>query len=351
MSKRLGEKTYKEIFEQPDALQAVNDSFATIFNTFNKVFEGIDPEEIIFTGCGTSLYLAQTSAAAFSYYNSITAKAVPCSDLIMFPEMYIKEKKVLVVPITRRSDTSEVKMAIQKVRQHPNVTTLSVTCDERSKEYNDYYVLSPAAKEESVVMTKSFTSMLYINILMALSAAGETKLIEKAKRIPDLCRKFMDVFNTTSKAIIEENANLNLYITLGQGPLYGVANECMNKIKEMAIANTEAYYSLEYRHGPMALADNNTLITLLASNDAGDMEVNLMKQMKGYGAKLFIVGDKLSEEMENTADYLIELDSDLNDFELAVLAGISGQLLGYHASIAKGLDPDFPRNLSQAIIL
>ncbi len=51
------ELTYKEIYGQPVSFQAVNDTLDTIFKTLDEVFaEKYD--EVIFTGCGTSLYFS-----------------------------------------------------------------------------------------------------------------------------------------------------------------------------------------------------------------------------------------------------------------------------------------------------
>ncbi|GKX31888.1 sigma factor regulator FecR [Vallitalea longa] len=351
MEKKLGKYTIKEIFEQGDAFSGVIETLDEITETINKVFSEVNPDEVIFTGCGTSLYLAQTSASVFSKYNNITAKAVPCSELYLSPETYIKGDRCLVIPITRRSDTTEVKMAINKVRSKDNVKTLAVTCDENSKEYNDYYILSPKAGEHSIVMTKSFTSMIFINLILAFTVAGEKEMLNKLKEMPENYSKVIDGINDTCEQIIDDNKDLNLYITLGQGSLYGIANESMNKIKEMAISNSEAYYSLEYRHGPMALVDNKTLITQYITKECEELEATLIKEMKEYGAKIFIIGDKLTNETKKYADYYIELDCGYNADLITPLVAISGQLLGYYCAISKGLDLDSPRNLSQAIIL
>ena len=64
---------------------------------------------------------------------------------------------MLILPITRKSYTTEVRMAIDKVRTYPQVTTLAITCDKDSEKYNDYYILSPDTAEDSVIMTRSFT--------------------------------------------------------------------------------------------------------------------------------------------------------------------------------------------------
>ena len=55
------ELTYKEIYGQPASFQAINDTLEDIYQVLDQVFaEKYD--ELIFTGCGTSLYLAQAAA-------------------------------------------------------------------------------------------------------------------------------------------------------------------------------------------------------------------------------------------------------------------------------------------------
>ena len=53
--------TYREIYGQPESFQAILDTLPAIEKTLDEVFA--EPyDQLIFTGCGTSLYLAQTSA-------------------------------------------------------------------------------------------------------------------------------------------------------------------------------------------------------------------------------------------------------------------------------------------------
>ena len=104
MEKKNSSLTYSEIYGQADSFAAINAALPAIFATLDKVFA--EPyDELIFTGCGTSLYLAQTAAHAWCAYNATPAKAVCCSELYFFPEVYLKGKRVLVLPITRKSYT------------------------------------------------------------------------------------------------------------------------------------------------------------------------------------------------------------------------------------------------------
>ena len=75
MEKKNSALTYAEIYGQADSFAAINATMPAIQETLDKVFaEKYD--ELIFTGCGTSLYLAQTAAHIFSEFNDIPSRAV-----------------------------------------------------------------------------------------------------------------------------------------------------------------------------------------------------------------------------------------------------------------------------------
>lgn len=342
--------TYGEIFQQPESFAAINESLETIYKTLDEAFKDNEYDELIFTGCGTSFYLAQTAAHVFSSYTKVPSKAVPCSELFFFPETYVEGKKVLVLPITRKSYTTEVRNAIDKVRSFPGVKSLAITCDPDSSVYNDYVILSPDTAEDSVIMTRSFTSMVYLAVVMAMYVSDNKADIEAMKNYDVMAKEMLAGMDKLAKQIMDEHKDLNLFITLGQGEFYGVANECMNKIKEMSLVNSEAYYSLEYRHGPMSLVDDKTLILVLVNEKALETDAKLVTQMNGYGATTVVVGEGVKAAMPD-AHYHYELTYGLSSAQYAPAIGFIGQLLGYYIAELKGLDADHPRNLTQAIVL
>ncbi|MEG0688287.1 MAG: SIS domain-containing protein, partial [Hungatella sp.] len=349
MEKKNSELTYREIYQQPESFEAINNTLGDIFSVLDKVFSE-NYDELIFTGCGTSLYLAQAAAHAFSTYHAIPAKAMCCSELYYFPETFVKGRKVLVLPITRKSYTTEVRMAIDKVRSYPNVKTLAITCDKDSAIYNDYVILSPETAEDSVIMTRSFTSMVYLSVVMAMYVGGKKDEITAMGNYGDSARDALKKMDALAKQVIEEHAELNLFITLGQGIYYGVANECMKKMKEMGLSNSESYYSLEYRHGPMSLVDENTLIILLSNPTTVSEDEKLMKQMNEYGAVTLVVGNTASKDFVGM-NYCLDLPYDYNDMQNAALIGFIGQFIGYYIAEKKEIDADTPRHLSQAIVI
>ncbi|MBE9389341.1 SIS domain-containing protein [Vagococcus salmoninarum] len=346
----MNNQTYKEIFLQSESLARINEELAIIVAELEKVFpeKAASYEKVIFTGCGTSLYLAQSAAHFFMDYTGVEAVAVPCSELYFFTELNLGSQKVLVVPITRKSHTTEVRMAIDKVRSFKNVKTLAITCDPASEAYNDFMIVASETAEKSVVMTRSYTSMLYLSLITALFVGGEMAELDKLKDINLLCHSLLIEMDEMAKKIISENQNLDLYITLGQGEFYGVANECMNKMKEMGLVNSEAYHSLEYRHGPMSIANQKTLILTLAHSKCTEYDDKLLQQLKGFGCTTVAIGKNVKSM---TADYTLATPKELSDSQLSIFLGILGQLLGIYIADNKGLDPDKPQNLTQAIVL
>lgn len=343
--------TLGEIYLQDESFAAINGTLPEIYRVIDEVFVQ-HWDELIFTGCGSSYYLAQTAAFAFSSYTGIPAKSVPCSELYFFPEAFVgKGRKILVLPITRKSYTTEVVMAVTRMRSFDGVKSLSITCDPDSSKYNDYMIISPRAAEDSVVMTRSFTGMVYLTVILALRVAGRLQELEKlTEGYAEMAAALLLVMDSLSRRIVSENPDLSLFVVLGQGVNYGIANECMNKMKEMGLASSEAYHSLEYRHGPMSLVDCNTLIIMLGNDASIQYDVQLMEQMKGLGAVTLAIGENASLNFP-FCQYILNLDYRRNSLEYSAVIGFIGQFMGLYIAERKGLDADHPRHLSQAIVI
>jgi hypothetical protein len=44
------------------------------------------------------------------------------------------------------------------------------------------------------------------------------------------------------------------FVFLAQGPLFGIASECMLKVTESSSSYAQVFHSLEFRHGPKSIA-------------------------------------------------------------------------------------------------
>src|ERR1700761_2313004 len=117
----------------------------------------------LFVGCGTSFYLAEAAAASWTLLTGENARAVPASEILLFPSLSQTEPaEVQAVVISRSGRTSEAVRAAHTLKRTLKVPTLGLTCAQRSalEAECDATIVLKAADEKSTVMTRSFTSML-----------------------------------------------------------------------------------------------------------------------------------------------------------------------------------------------
>jgi glucosamine--fructose-6-phosphate aminotransferase (isomerizing) len=148
-----------------------------------------------------------------------------------------------------------------------------------------------------------------------------------------------------------ENHTFADYVFLGQGPLFGIASEGQLKVKEMSRSYAQVYHTLEFRHGPKAIAGPETLITFLLSESGYEEERKVLEEMKALGATTLVIANKADDAARQNADFLLELHLDVPECVRQVGYLVTLQLLGLYTGTKKGYDIDSPRNLTRAVIL
>jgi glutamine---fructose-6-phosphate transaminase (isomerizing) len=347
--------TWNEILSQAGVWQSVleelrkSPAIAEILGEFNG------KREFLFVGCGTSFYLAEAAAISWTLLTSKPARAIPASEVLLFPTLVSAEGSGLqAVVISRSGRTSEAVRAASVLSQELRIRTIGITCCGGSSELEracETTIKLSVADEQSTVMTRSFTSMLICLQVLAARSAGNEQFVEGmrsmaeefAPRIPAIAQQMEEFVARQSFAD---------YAFLGQGPFHGIAREAALKVMEMSCSYSQFFHALEFRHGPKAIVSPATCLTFLLSESAREAETEVLEEMKELGGVTVAVCNRASGETQQAPDLVIELGSNVAS-ELALLAPsiVPCQLLGYFTAIRKGLNPDQPRNLSRVVLL
>ncbi|MEA4884480.1 MAG: SIS domain-containing protein [Clostridia bacterium] len=310
---------------------------------------------VIFTGCGSSYYIAQSGAAAFrAFTRHDRVQALPASEVTLYWPYWAPAgppHASTLIPISRSGDTSETISAIQAYKERTQGMVMAVTCAQNGEMARTLpgAIVMPESDEPNVVMTRSATSMLYALTLMGAMWAGDDAAIKRMESVPEAARA---AFESSEKAISQAIGDRipEKIVYLGGGPFYGLAEEGKLKVKEMSLASSEAYHPLEFRHGPMSMADSGMLIVLIASDSGLAGEAKLISHMKSFGVRTLVIHDRPCEELA-CADYSVFINSGLPEHErLAAYLPVL-QLIAVYITKARGLDPDHPRNLSKVVVL
>lgn len=343
-----GQHTYSEIMSQPAVWAEVIESFYSSQDQVAGAYRAINPSNVIFIGCGSTYYLSQVAAALFQGLTDIPARAAPSSELILFPEQTVADTdRTLLVAISRSGTTTETLQAVSQFRKMGGRAVWVISCYPESElaQGGDLTLLASAAHEQSVAQTRSFSSMLILAQGLAAAVAGKD-----TKGLASLPRSLDSLLVNTGELLEDLGSRIDLrrIFFLGSGYQYGVANEAMLKMKEMSLTNSEAFHFMEFRHGPMSMATEEALIVGLFSEGARPHEEQVLTEMKALGAHTL----GLNASHRSGYEYEVVFDKDaIPAWALPALYLPPLQLLAYYRSIAKGLDPDNPRNLAAVISL
>lgn len=306
--------------------------------------------EWIFVGCGSSFYLAQIAASSWSILTGSPARAIPASEILLFPELF--PAPCQPVFISRSGRTSEIVEAAQYAESDLGIQSLAITCGMGTpiEEICSQVVRLSSADEKSTVMTRSFTSMLLALQALAAVRASSKSFLTSLQALPTQAALRLDSMQGSVRSLVDKQTYAD-YVFLGQGPFFGVAQESMLKVKEMSCSYAQAFHTLEFRHGPKAIVSPETLLTFFVSESGFADEISVLREMKELGGTTLVISNSITAAIRASADYSIELSLDVPEVARAVAAVMAGQFLGFYTGMRKGFNPDRPRNLSRVVML
>jgi glucosamine--fructose-6-phosphate aminotransferase (isomerizing) len=342
--------TYDEILHQPDSWQETLNRMPGIWENIAPHLDTSSVTHALFIGCGTSLYIAQTAAHTFTELTGITAAAVPASEVFLSSASILPGAGSIVAFIISRSGTtSEGLLAADYLRSLGNrATTIAITChdDTPLAAKCDAAIELPFAAETSVVMTQSFTTMLLALQMVAASWAANQAMLDALRELPAAFHHHLPDFERFAETYGDTTAFAST-IFLGLGPNQGLAEEGTLKLKEMTQQHCEAYNPLEFRHGPISIVDQESLVILIEGNRESRYIEDVERDIQRYGAQVV----RLAPYDSGVIQEGLILGENLGDLARCCLYLPPLQLLAVCRAQSSGLDPDRPRNLNQVVVL
>lgn len=252
-------------------------------------------------GCGTSWFMAQSYAALRETAGHGETDAFAAS------EAFIDRGYDAVVALTRSGTTTEVLELVERIKGR--IPTIGVIGDETSPLVSlvDEAVLLPFADEQSVVQTRFATTAL----ALFRASLGE-----------DLTAAIADAAAVLTEPGDDELRDADQFTFLGRGWTIGLAHEAALKLRESSQSWTESYPSMDYRHGPIAIAAPGRVTWQFGAAPDG-----LAAQVEATGARF----------EQRSIDPLADL--------------VRLHRVALDRAVARGLDPDEPRNLTRSVIL
>jgi glucosamine--fructose-6-phosphate aminotransferase (isomerizing) len=360
----------KEINEQPETIQKAYNYGGRISNNIIKL-GGLDQilnitsyiEYIYLIGCGTSYNAALAGEIYLNELNKFVT--VKCINACEFTENCLPNIKnystLMCVFLSQSGETLDVFNCL-KICKNKRCLTMGIInkVDSLLAREVECGVYLNAGLEISVASTKSFTSMLVVLSLVSMwfvnNHHNNNMKINSLRFLSHSLKQMLFSNSITSKlTALRDNIILKNYSSifiLGKHKLYPVACESSLKIKEVCYIHCEGFSAGSLKHGPFALLDNTNLTLLLIdSNDI--INYNNMKstyyEIIGRETNLFVITNSQNVINElQIAEHSCMLINKL-DYYNEILFTVLLQKLAYMISIAKGINPDKPKNLAKVV--
>jgi fructoselysine-6-P-deglycase FrlB-like protein len=261
----------------------------------------LEGSRVALVGCGTSFYIAQAAAAARE------SLGLGETDAFVASEMPAGRSYDLVVAISRSGTTTEVVRALDTLPPGGRSVAISTDAGTPVVSAATDAILLPFADEESIVQTRFATTTLALlrahlgHAVDSAAASAERALAADLPLSP---------------------ADFDQFVFLGTGWTVGLAGEAALKFRETGGAWAESYPAMEYRHGPISVAGERTVVWIL-----GEVEPELVDDIRATGASV----------LESRGDPMAEL--------------VLVQRAAVALARSRGLDPDRPRHLTRSVVL
>lgn len=342
--------TYREALAQPESWSETLRSTPAQWGGVAGRLDLPARPHYLFVGCGTSYHLAHSAAHSFQEITGRVAGAAPASEVFLSPRSTVPAGVPIVAfVISRSGSTTEALIAADYLREKvPDARVVALTCGEGTELAARAHaaIELPHAAEESVVMTRSFTSMLLALQVVAAEVAGDRGLRRELERLPGLAADLLASFEGLARAV-GSDLGLGHFVYLGLGAYFGLAEEATLKLKEMTQVPCEAYNPLEFRHGPVSILTSGTAVVMLEGERDREYSRGVEGDVKRLGARLVTVAPFDSAAAHET----FLLPGGLSDLARCVLYLPAVQLIAYYRALALGLDPDRPRFLSRVVVV
>lgn len=256
-------------------------------------------QRVAVVGCGTSWFVAQSYAAARE------AAGHGVTDAYTASEARLARGYDLVLAISRSGTTTEISEVLASCTT-PS-TLLTAVAGGPAAAHADHEIVLAFADEQSVVQTRFATSVL----ALLRTAQGE-----------DMTLAVADAERALQAELDPAWVAADQITFLGSGWTVGIAHEAALKLRESSQSWTESYPAMEYRHGPVAIAQPGRVVWVFGPVPAG-----------------------LADDVADTGATLVTSAWD----PLAHLVQV--HLLAVARAEARNLDADAPRSLTRAVVL
>ncbi len=296
---------------------------------------------ICIAACGTAYHSALTGADLLEEALRVPVTAELASEFCC--RRPLLGKNTLVLAVSQSGETADTLAAgLLAKKGRARLAVLTNAGYSSLARLADYRFLTAAGVEVGVAATKTYAAQLsFFYALAAFLRGGRAAFLEK---FPAEHRRLLREEGHIRRLAASVAGAQGIYF-IGRGADYPSALEGSLKLREVSYLPSAGYAAGELKHGSIALMDKNAVVVaVVTQKNLKEKSKNAVCEVRSRGAKVIAV----TPFPDIPADAVIQLPACPQKY-YPLVSEVPLQLFAYHTALARGLDPDRPRNLAKSV--
>lgn len=338
---------HDEIFEQPAAIRRALTAGVDPVRALVAAIRRSDIRYIVLAARGTS-----DNAATYAKYLLQVVCGVPVA--LAAPSVHtlydadVDYRGALVIGVSQSGAGEDINEVISRARKRGALTAaITNTGDSPLAGIAEHVLLCNAGVEKAVAATKTYTTTLALFALLVAEWSGNATLASGLTGIDDAAHQTLQNVEEPVRNLAQTLIHAERILTVARGLHLPTAIESALKIAETTYTTTQAFSSADLLHGPIAsVAVRTPCLVYVPAGKTASMMGEVAEKLKNREARVL----PFASETVAGQEPVVRL-TDTGTEMLAPLVDIlPAQLLAYHLTVARGLDPDNPRGLTKVTI-
>ncbi len=353
---------HKEISEQAAAVQGAMRGRVDFSDKRIDIPElGSLPHEldrVVLAGMGTSHFAAMAGARRIERLARIPTSVEYAGELADSDP--VMSKRDLLVAVTQSGETYDTLVAIEKARSSGStVAVVTANLHSEAARMADVAIDIGSGLEVAVPATKTFINTMLVLYMMGLQLGRDAgrlsepefdRNVQSIVSLPGAINRTLGQEAEIEALAYERFTQVDNMLILGRGDLFPIAMEGALKMKETAYIHAEGCSASEMKHGINALITPETPVIVLVpeNRDLRTKMLTSIYEVQSRDGEVIALAQHGDIEVQALADCWIPIPTD-DDEHTPFLMTIPLQQLAYHTAVARGYNPDRPRNLAKTV--
>jgi glucosamine--fructose-6-phosphate aminotransferase (isomerizing) len=333
----------REIREEPQAIeQAIIQDKAVLEEAARAIKCA---KNVIFTACGTSRHAALMGRYLFSRAGGKLSEVIIGSEFKYFADSI--NSGSVVIALSQSGETADVLEGVRTARaKGAKVISLVNRTSSQLTRLSDLIFPLKCGPENAVAATKSYIAQITVLALLSHYLVGQQQMItQKLEGIVPLVELAYETNLKKAECVAAYIARFNACYFIARGSNFHIAVEAALKMKEVSYVHGEGMPAGELKHGTLALIEKSTPVVAICPDDyTFEDTIHNVEEAKTRGA--FIIG--VSDRHDPVFDEWFKIPK-VEEILYPFVTIIPLQELAYFTALARGVDPDRPRNLAKSV--